>query len=682
MIWLNGLDKPTDLKKITWFKNGWQSWSPCKLFFGDEKDRKGPPLKIFKRVLDNQDYGIEGRFYSEYFTAITELDTQNSLIMGFTTLTNQFSRIILDYDSDDKINFLTAFGCMDGVTFKDSSIDSSEELFLGVKPKGLGYYGLIEYARAVKERIEGERITEIPVGWASWYYYFTEVTEEDMIKNLNFFENNKDTLPIDFIQLDDGYFNYIGDYKDENEDFSKGLDWVFKKIKNAGYYGGLWTAPFFAVKKAKLLNENKKWFLTKQGKEKLLKTNFNWGSFQYSLDLSKESVLEYLEIFFHESKYAFNKKYEEEEDNILINFFKIDFLHAGVPYDAEYSDKSLTRAQILYNGVKAIRKGIGEESFLLGCGAPLGPCVGLVDAMRISMDTGPKWKSWDRLGEKFAFSGPVLKRALINILYRSFTHKYFWINDPDCLMIRRTDTDLTVDEIRLQITIFGLSGGQILISDDMTKLTEKEINDAKLVLPPYNPEGYDPIVPDAFTSALPSIYYVKTDEFIGKRYLLALINWNDKKISRTIRIEDIILDLPKSEKKFLIFDFWNQKYVGEFYRDSKISFKEISPHYCQYLSIIPVDKETEKEPILLSSTLHITQGCNEITDFEYFEEEKLMSLEIDLIGEREGKIIFKLPEGREITECSQDCKATDPVNNIWEIYVKFKDNVSIELHHS
>ncbi|TFG00719.1 MAG: hypothetical protein EU541_01560, partial [Promethearchaeota archaeon] len=38
-LYLSKDEEPTNLEKITWFKNGWQSWSPCKVFYGDQKDR-------------------------------------------------------------------------------------------------------------------------------------------------------------------------------------------------------------------------------------------------------------------------------------------------------------------------------------------------------------------------------------------------------------------------------------------------------------------------------------------------------------------------------------------------------------------------------------------------------------------------------------------------------------------
>jgi alpha-galactosidase len=675
-LWLTGNESSTDLTHISWFKNGWQSWSPCKIFFGDEKDRKGPPLKIFKRTLDSQDYEIDGRFYSEYNTVITDRDTENSLLLGFTTLNEQFSRIILDYSKKDTIKLLTAFSCMDGIKLPDSSIKSSEELQIGMKTRNLAYYGLIEYAQTVKTHIQQERIAEIPIGWCSWYYYFTEISEDDMIKNLNFFKDNEDTLPIDFIQLDDGYFTKIGDYNIMNQKFPHGLYWLFKKIQYAGFNGGIWTAPFFAEKDSELLQNHENWFLTKKGKDKLMKTHFNWGTFEYSLDLSKNEVLKYLEEYFRDFLYALEDPNKTEKS--IIDYFKIDFLHAATPYEADYEDKTQTRAQRYYNGIKAIREGITDDSYLLGCGAPLGPCVGLVDAMRIGMDTAPQWKKWDWLGDKFGFSLPSLKRALMNILYRSFMHTYFWINDPDCLMIRRTDTDLNINEIKLQLTLFGLSGGQVLISDDMSKLSDEEINDAKLVLPPYNSKLTDPIVTDAFTSKLPTIYFLETHEYIGKRYLAAIINWDDKSVDRSISVSEIIPDLVTDEKHFLVFDFWNQQFLGEFGRNDPISL-QIPSHHCAYLSIIYVNNFLKQEPLFLSSNLHISQGCYEITDFDYDEEENIISMIIDLIGEREGDVFIKLPSEKNISECEFPVSLFDQKNNIWKISVRFTNSISLNI---
>jgi len=677
-IWLSGTNLPTNLRKITWFKHGFQGWSPCEILYGNEVDDKGSSLEILNMAYDNQDYGIEGRFYSEFCTVISDFDSNNSLILGFVTFKEQFSRIILDYEDFNTIKLLTAFGCMDGVILHESSINSSEELFISFKTQNCGYYGLIDYAKVVKSNIREKRFTDIPVGWCSWYYYYEDISEEKLIKNLEYFKNNKDFLPIDFIQLDDGYFKEIGDFNEINLKFPNGLNNIFYEIKNSGFKGGIWTAPFFAVRKSILFKTHKNWFLKNIESKKLLKTGYNWNSFLFSLDLSHEEVLDYLKQFYHSLLYAFRNKNSIDP---LIEFFKIDFLYAGVPIKGDYKNKTLTRAQIYYNGIKAIRDAITDQSFLLGCGAPLGPCVGLVDAMRISYDTAPHWEAefFEKKENRRGLSHPALKVALINILYHSFMHKYFWINDPDCLMIRRTDTELNIDEIRLQITIFGLSGGQILISDDMNKLSNDEIKDSKLIIPPYNPKEFDPILVDAFTSRLPSIYFLETDEVIGKRYLVSIINWEDNKIIRTISISEIIPNLTSDKEVFYIFDFWNKRFLGKFNKSSDIDLDDFRSHSCYYLNIIPINSLSNDSPVLLSTDLHISQGCFEIRKFEYRNQENKILVDLRLIGKREGIFYIKMPKSKTIVNYEFEFSRIDIDENIWELYVQFENQISIVI---
>ncbi|MFX1430176.1 MAG: alpha-galactosidase, partial [Promethearchaeota archaeon] len=284
---LSGSNNKTELDKISWFKQGWQSWSPCKLLMGNEIDDEGSEIDVFKRTFDNQDYEIKGRFYSEYCTVITDLVSKNSLVLGFTTLNKQFTRIILDYKDKNVLNLLTAFGCMDGIHFQKSDIDFSEELFVCFKTQNQGYYGLIDYAKLVKISNNVNINEIIPVGWCSWYYYFTDISQEEMRKNLEFFNQNRD-FPIDFIQLDDGYFTYIGDFNDINSKFSDSLKNLFNEIKRHGFKSGIWTAPFFAEKRANLFKKHRDWFLNDKNSKRLLKVHYggSWNVYLYGLDLS------------------------------------------------------------------------------------------------------------------------------------------------------------------------------------------------------------------------------------------------------------------------------------------------------------------------------------------------------------------------------------------------------------
>ena len=68
----------------------------------------------------------------------------------------------------------------------------------------------------------------------------------------------------------------------------------------------------------------------------------------------------------------------------------------------------------------------GADAYLLGCGAPILPSVGLVDAMRVSPDT------FHEGGE----DGSRGLRGLMPLAARAWQQGRFWVNDPDCLVAR------------------------------------------------------------------------------------------------------------------------------------------------------------------------------------------------------------------------------------------------------
>ena len=77
------------------------------------------------------------------------------------------------------------------------------------------------------------------------------------------------------------------------------------------------------------------------------------------------------------------------------DYLKLDFLFAAAAEGTRH-DPGLTRAQTLRRGLEAIRRGAGKKTFILGCGCPLGPAIGIVDGMRIGPDVAPHWerRSW------------------------------------------------------------------------------------------------------------------------------------------------------------------------------------------------------------------------------------------------------------------------------------------------
>jgi alpha-galactosidase len=76
-----------------------------------------------------------------------------------------------------------------------------------------------------------------------------------------------------------------------------------------------------------------------------------------------------------------------------------------------------------------IREAIGPDAYLLGCGAPILPSVGLVDAMRVGPDIAHHYEPMD--GD---LSQPSQRAAAQNSRWRAWQHGRFWVNDADCLV--------------------------------------------------------------------------------------------------------------------------------------------------------------------------------------------------------------------------------------------------------
>jgi hypothetical protein len=213
----------------------------------------------------------------------------------------------------------------------------------------------------------------------------------------------------------------------------------------------------------------------------------------------------------------------------------------------------------------------------------------------------------------------------------------------------------------------------------MTKLSEEEINDFKLLLPTYNPEAYLPIPVDALTSKLPTIFMLETNEAIGKRYLVSIINWNDERVDKSLKLSQLIINLSENEDLFYVYDYWNQKFLGEFKKDGIIKIKDMKAHSCVYLCIIPIQAKTKDKPILLSSDLHIAQGCYEIRKLEFKDNKNKIKIDIALVGYRKGHLYLKLPSNKTISKYNSDYSKIDKNYNVWQLKVEFKDNLSLDI---
>jgi alpha-galactosidase len=68
-------------------------------------------------------------------------------------------------------------------------------------------------------------IRPAPTGWSSWYIFWAKVAESDVIDNLATAALLADELPLQVIQLDQGFERTWGDWTERNERFPHSLGW-------------------------------------------------------------------------------------------------------------------------------------------------------------------------------------------------------------------------------------------------------------------------------------------------------------------------------------------------------------------------------------------------------------------------------------------------------------------------
>jgi alpha-galactosidase len=318
------------------------------------------------------------------------------------------------------------------------------------------------YARLVKRahRVAVNRWN--PVGWCSWYHYFGRLGWPDVVENLDAAAADRAAFPFDVFQVDDGYETEIGDWLSPKPGYPD-LGGLARAIKDRGFKAGIWAAPFSAAETSRLFAEHPDWMVQEGGRPKPCYKG--WGRTIYALDTTHPEVQDWLDRTVRALRRA------------GFAYLKIDFLFAAA-MAGERRRKRVTPIQAYREGLRVIRRAAGR-AFVLGCGAPLLPSVGLVDGMRIGEDTAPYWKT-----KPSGFQGPNAFFALKNALMRQFMHRAFWLNDPDCLLVRDREIELARNERELYALAAGALDNMIIDSDRLSLLgrTEKELLGRALAL--------------------------------------------------------------------------------------------------------------------------------------------------------------------------------------------------------
>jgi len=207
-------------------------------------------------------------------------------------------------------------------------------------------------------------------------------------------------------------------------------------------------------------------------------------------------------------------------------------------------------------------------------------------------------------------------------------HRRLWINDPDCLLLRK-DTQLTEDEVRTAATVIAMTGGLFLLSDDLTALPAERLRIARGLLPLI---GETPRVLDWFDAETPGMLRLDLKAPVGEWHLLALFNWDDEPRDVTVNLREFGLD---PEAIFLVSEFWSQK--AQRMRRGKLLREKIAAHGTLLFAVRSYHPAT---PVYVGSDLHISQGL-EVSGWE--SGKNSLELGLQRPGDAQGSLTLSLP---------------------------------------
>jgi alpha-galactosidase len=226
------------------------------------------------------------------------------------------------------------------------------------------------YAEALGHRL-GRRAPRHPRIWCSWYSFYSGITEARLHEVLD----DVTGMPFDVFQIDDGWQRGIGDWR-ANEDFPSGMAALATRIRAAGFEPGLWLAPFLVRADAVLVERHPE-VLARDDDGEPVFAGINWGGPCFALDLTHPVALEIVA----------ETMTRAVDDGFT--YLKLDFLYAAALPGRRHAD--VQREQVYRDAVELIRNVVGDEVYLLACGAPIVPSVGVFDAIRVGPDVAPWW---------------------------------------------------------------------------------------------------------------------------------------------------------------------------------------------------------------------------------------------------------------------------------------------------
>jgi hypothetical protein len=315
-------------------------------------------------------------------------------------------------------------------------------------------------------------------------------------------------------------------------------------VRRNGLRFGVWTAPFEVSERAWVFQNHKEWLLHNSAGQLIhIGHVTEQNDPLYVLDTTNPGAQNYL-------RHTYSTLY-----NWGVRFIKMDFMD-DTAVEGSYYRPNTTALEAQRIGLEIIRSSVGDDVVLDKDGSPMLNPVGIVDAGRISQDTGHTFDA--------------TRDAASGIAARYYMNRNFFIADPDAFTVSKQTVDdqswhnrrrpLTLDDAKVSIALSAVSGGMFEIGDDLPTLGASPerlslvkntslIDMARLgrASTPTDLMTYAPV------DRQPSVFLLKETP---RQLILTVFNWADEERTRAITLASLGLKEPA---KYQIVDVFGDQ---------------------------------------------------------------------------------------------------------------------------
>ena len=416
-----------------------------------------------------------------------------------------------------------------------------------------------------------------PVGWMTWYAVMFDASERTVLENARGFKEKfggyTDAKPVLWVDWEWDHSHPYNGSAEADEDmltprksvYPNGLKYVADELKALGFTQALWISLVGDTNTNALFRAHPDWIL---GNVSYFPGRI-WGDPTAPGYCEKgiPAMIDRYRAWGYEA-------------------FKWDGLYPSVlaftQFRARQHDPKMTSMEVLKRMARAVRKSLGDDTYLLGCAATSDrvvlPALDTFDAVRVG-------------GDIFTWS-EFLRRGVGRLLRYYPLHNTMTYCDADNLVLR--DEHSTFAQARTRVTIYGLSGVPITLGDRIAALDERRIGLLRRVMPvvPTRSVALKPV--EVSGQDLDLTVDVARD--FGSWQLKAWSNFRTNE-TRTVRF---------AAPGCVVWDYWN---------DRLVTGDEIAVPPCDtaLVRVTPIEKD---RPTLVSVSRHLAQGAYEIVRYE------------------------------------------------------------------